>query len=229
MAAKRPTLFQQAQKEIKRIRKAAERISKRGYEFNIPYLKEKKRYTRKDVEKLKQVKSKDLYQYSTAFGMSGLRYREIERSRAAQKGVETRKGMNKPFEFDPREFKKQFEEFKSVSRTVIDNFLRRTNFIKLSDTYYEKVVNFINSEIERTSAGNVANAIEKAALGGAVREIHLSYDWNFYIKMADFTGYFDVEYEDPEIINFSEEPEEDNPEYTLLPESFDFEDIFGKG
>ena len=181
MAARRPTLFQQAQKEIKRIEKAAKRISKRGYEFNIPFLKPKKRYTRKDVERLQKLKSKDLYKYATAYGMSGERYREIERSRASQKGVETKRGLNKPFEFDARKAKKEFEEFKSVSKTIIDNFLQRRNFVKLSDTYYEKVVNFIQSEISRTSEGNVANAIQKAALTGAVRVIHLAYDWNFYI------------------------------------------------
>ena len=228
MAARRPTLFQQAQKEIKRIKKAAERISKRGYEFNIPFLKPKKRYTRKDVEKLSGIKSKDLYKYATAYGMSGERYREIERSRAAQKGVETRRGLNKPFEFDAREFKKRYEEFKSVSKTIIDNFLQRRNFVKLSDAYYEKVVNFIQSEISRTSEGNVANAIQKAALTGAVREVHLSYDWNFYVKMADFMPFFNVEYDDPDLIDFSEEPEEDINGFELLPDTLDFEDIFGK-
>ncbi len=228
MAARRPTLFQQAQKEIKRIKKAAERISKRGYEFNIPFLKPKKRYTRKDVEKLRGIKSKDLYKYATAYGMRGERYREIERSRAAQKGVETRKGLSKPFEFDARKSKKEFEEFKSVSKTIIDNFLQRRNFVKLSDAYYDKVVNFINREIDRTSEGNVANAIQKAALTGAVREIHLAYDWNFYIKMADFMPYFNTEYDDQDVIDFSEEPEEDINGFEILPESFDFEDIFGK-
>lgn len=228
MAARRPTLFQQAQKEIRRIEKAAKRISKRGYEFDIPFLKPKKRYTRKDVEKLQGIKSKDLYKYATAYGMSGERYREIERSRAAQKGVETRKGLSKPFEFDARKSKKEFEEFKSVSKTIIDNFLQRRNFVKLSDAYYDKVVNFINREIDRTSEGNVANAIQKAALTGAVREIHLAYDWNFYIKMADFMPYFNTEYDDQDVIDFSEEPEEDINGFEMLPESFDFEDIFGK-
>lgn len=228
MAARRPTLFQQAQKEIKRIKKAAERISKRGYEFNIPFLKPKKRYRRKDVEKLTGIKSKDLYKYATAYGMSGERYREIERSRAAQKGVETRRGLSKPFEFDARQFKKRYEGFKSVSKTIIDNFLQRRNFVKLSDAYYEKVVNFIQSEISRTSEGNVANAIQKAALTGAVREVHLSYDWNFYVKMADFMPFFNEEYYDSDLIDFSEEPEEDINDFELLPDSFDFEDVFGK-
>ena len=226
MAARRPTLFQQAQKEIRRITIAAERISKRGYEFNIPFLKPKKRYTRKDVEKLQRIKAKDLYKYATAYGMRGERYREIERSRAAQKAAETRKGLSKPFEFDATEFRKQYEEFKSVSKTIIDNFLQRRNFVKLSDAYYEKVVNFINSEIDRTSEGNVANAIQKAALTGAVRELHLAYDWNFYLKMADFLPFFSVEYEEMEMIDFSEQPEEDIRGFQMLPETEDFDDIF---
>lgn len=228
MAARKPTLFQQAQKEIRRIKKAASRISKRGYEFDIPFLKPKKRYTRKDVEKLQSIKSKDLYKYASAYGMTGERYREIERSRAAQKAVETKRGLNKPFEFDARKAKKEFEEFKSVSKTIIDNFLQRRNFVKLSDAYYEKVVNFIQSEISRTSEGNVANAIQKAALTGAVREIHLAYDWNFYIKMADFIPYFNTEYDEQDVIDFSEEPEEDINGFEMLPESDSFEDIFGK-
>lgn len=194
MAAKKPTLFQQAQKEIKRIEKAAKRISQRGYEFkNVPYFREKKRYTRKDVEKLKQVKSKDLYKYSTAFGMSGERYREVERSRAAQKAAETRKGLNRPFEFGTdyereemlkyqrsEQARKEREELVSISRTVIDNFLERDNFLrppKFTDDGYEKVVEYINREINTIGLAAVAQGLENAANLGIVREVHMSYDW----------------------------------------------------
>lgn len=195
MAAKRPTLFQQAQKEIKRIRRAAERISNRGYEFKeIPYLKSKKRYTRKDVEKLRNVKSSDLYKYSRAYGMSGERYREIERSRAAQKAADTRRGLNRPFEFGNVDYereemlnykrseqqKKDKEELMSIARTVIDNFLERGNFLrepKFTDEGYQKVVDYIENEINTIGIDEVAKGIQNAANLGIVKEVHMSYDW----------------------------------------------------
>lgn len=196
MAARRPTLFQQAQKEIKRIKKAAERISKRGYEFNIPFLKPKKRYTRKDVEKLTGIKAKDLYKYATAYGMRGERYREIERSRAAQKGAETREGLRKPFDFgDVERYKEEILEAKrqrekqelvSISQSIISNFLSRKEFLpepKFTDIGYEIVQDFINNMIENFGVDAVAQAIQLGSLDGSVQEVHASYDSNVVVNL----------------------------------------------
>ena len=102
MATRVSSIFEQAQKEIRRLERAAKRIEKRGYVFDLPFGKTKTgkaktRYTRKDVEYLKSLKARNLYQYATAFGMSGEEYRAAERSRASKKGAETRKqNLNKP-------------------------------------------------------------------------------------------------------------------------------------
>ena len=196
MAARRPTLFQQAQKEIKRIKKAAERISKRGYEFNIPFLKPKKRYTRKDVEKLTGIKSKDLYKYATAYGMRGERYREIERSIAAQKGAETRKEIRRPFDFSDIERNRQEileakrarekQELVSISGSIIRNFLDRKEFLKepkFTDVGYQIVVDFIDNMIDRFGVNAVAQAIQLGSLDGSVNEVHASYDSNVRVNL----------------------------------------------
>lgn len=68
MAAK-PTIREQAEKEIRRLEKAARRKAKKeGYEFDLPFRKTekgttKKRYTAKELEQLKRTKPKDLYKY----------------------------------------------------------------------------------------------------------------------------------------------------------------------
>lgn len=66
--ADKPSLFQQAQKEIKRIERAAKRAEKRGYSYDLPFRKtksgkEKTRYTKKELEELKKTNLKDLRQY----------------------------------------------------------------------------------------------------------------------------------------------------------------------
>lgn len=210
MATRKPTLFQQAQKEIKRIQRAARRISERGYEFKkIPYT-EKKKYTRKDVEKLKQIKAKDLYKYATAYGYRGEVYREIERSRAAEKGVETRRGLNKPYEFGNIEFEKEEilkareriekekQELASISQTIIDNFLKRSNFLpepKFTDDDFQKVVNFIESMIDEYGRDNVARGIETAANLGILKEVYRSYTINIDTNLDKLLTVMGVNYD----------------------------------
>lgn len=201
MAARKPTLFQQAQKEIRRLEKAARRIEKRGYEFNLPfrYTKEgglKTRYSRKEVESLKSLKAKDLYKYATAYGMSGESYRELERSRAAKKGAETRKEFRKPFDFSDIERNRQEileskrarekEELVSISGSIIRNFLDRKEFLKepkFTDVGYQIVVDFIDNMIDRFGVNAVAQAIQLGILDGSVREVHASYDSNVAVNL----------------------------------------------
>lgn len=199
MAVRKPTLFQQAQKELRRIEKTAKRMSKRGYEFDLPYGRKrtgetKTRYTRKEVEALKQVKAKDLYKYATAFGYSGEEYRKIERSRAAQKGVET-KQQKKHFDFTSVEFQREEilrekqrreEQLVSISRSIIENFLNRREFLpepKFSEIGYEIVVDFINQAVSQYGYDAVAQAIQLGNLDGTVQEIHASYDSNVKVNL----------------------------------------------
>lgn len=112
--------YKDAMKEIKRLERAAKRVEKRGFTFNLPFRysgsKLKSRFTHKDVEYLKSLKTKDLYKYAeyvteTGEVLTGEAGRRYERSRAAKKGADVTK---------------YFEQF--VSSTIIEEFLDFTAY-----------------------------------------------------------------------------------------------------
>lgn len=85
-------------KQITRIKNFIRRATKRGYEFSdnvIPTMP--KRVTKKSIEKIKNIKPKDLYSKasyldkSTGEIVSGSTGRKIERNLSSQKAKETRK------------------------------------------------------------------------------------------------------------------------------------------
>ena len=203
------SLQKEARKEISRLKKAARRVEKRGYKFNLPFDTEKE-YTKEEVESLKSKKTKDLYQYSTHDGMSGERYRELERKRAAQKGVQTKieKGIYKKY-------------YKSISKTIIDNFLNRPNWIFLKDKTYDKLESYIRGKIDEIGENAVAEAIQRASADGFVKEFQVAYDYKFLIKLAEFDTYFDGIEEE-----LGEEYEEPDEEWEDIEEE-DFDEIFG--
>ena len=88
-------------KQVTRIKNFIRRATKRGYEFSdnvIPTMP--KRVTNKSIEKIKNIKPKDLYSKasyldkSTGEIVSGSTGRKIERNLSAQKAKETRKNNN---------------------------------------------------------------------------------------------------------------------------------------
>ena len=88
-------------KQITRIKNFIRRATKRGYEFSdnvIPTMP--KRVTKKSIEKIKNIKPKDLYSKasyldkSTGEIVSGSTGRKIERNLSTQKAKETRKSNN---------------------------------------------------------------------------------------------------------------------------------------
>lgn len=88
-------------KQITRIKNFIRRASKRGYEFSdtvIPTMP--KRVTKKSIEKIKNIKPKDLYSKasyldkSTGEIVSGSIGRKIERNLSTQKAKETRRNNN---------------------------------------------------------------------------------------------------------------------------------------
>ena len=88
-------------KQITRIKNFIRRATKRGYEFSdnvIPTMP--KRVTKKSIEKIKNIKPKDLYSKasyldkSTGEIVSGSTGRKIERNLSSQKAKETRKNNN---------------------------------------------------------------------------------------------------------------------------------------
>ena len=88
-------------KQVTRIKNFIRRATKRGYEFSdnvIPTMP--KRVTKKSIEKIKNIKPKDLYSKasyldkSTGEMVSGSTGRKIERNLSSQKAKETRKNNN---------------------------------------------------------------------------------------------------------------------------------------
>ena len=88
-------------KQVTRIKNFIRRATKRGYEFSdnvIPTMP--KRVTKKSIEKIKNIKPKDLYSKasyldkSTGEMVSGSTGRKIERNLSTQKAKETRKNNN---------------------------------------------------------------------------------------------------------------------------------------
>ena len=88
-------------KQITRIKNFIRRATKRGYEFSdnvIPTMP--KRVTKKSIEKIKNIKPRDLYSKasyldkSTGEIVSGSTGRKIERNLSAQKAKENRKNNN---------------------------------------------------------------------------------------------------------------------------------------
>lgn len=88
-------------KQITRIKNFIRRATKRGYEFSddiIPTMP--KRVTKKSIEKIKNIKPKELYSKasyldkSTGEMVSGSTGRKIERNLSTQKAKETRKNNN---------------------------------------------------------------------------------------------------------------------------------------
>lgn len=223
MRSKRPSLYQQALKEIRRLEKAARRVEKRGYTFDLPFRrtrtgKEKTRFTAKEVERLKSLRTKDLYKYATAFGYSGEEYRKKERQAAAVKGYRTK--QEKADRYWKRELQRTYV---SIDKTIIDNFLNRNNWRMLTDTSYNKLYSFIQSKIVLIGIDKVAQAIQNATNDGFVYEFQRGYNYQFSANMIMFESYF-TSSEERELSEIAQEQEDDSFEY--YNESDDFESIF---
>ena len=104
---KKPTQLQlDYRKQVKRIKQAIRRAKKRGYIISDNIMPEQpKRITRKSVERLKKITTKDIYakseklDFETGELIPGETARKLERSEAAKKGAKTRKNKtNKPVE-----------------------------------------------------------------------------------------------------------------------------------
>lgn len=214
------SIYQQALKEIRRIEKAARRIAKRGYEFDLPFRKtkagtEKTRYTRKELEYLQSIKGKDLYKYATYEGRSGEERRQEERREASRKAAETRRQKERA-----REQLERKEIYASINQTIIDNFLNRQNWHMLREITYEKLVTFIRSKVAQLGSADVANAIQEATSDGFVAQFQRSYDYQFTVNIMLFEQYFS----DNTLSEIAEE--QNNEEYLEYVENEEFEEYF---
>lgn len=229
MRRKGLSLYSEAIKQIKRLEKAARRVEKRGYEFDLPFRKtktgqEKTRFTKKIVEWLKGLRTKDLYQYSTYKGKSGLERREEERREASKKAAYTRRIRREVDEESERIYQRYYnkEEHISINQTIIDNFLNRQNWHFLKDSTYDKLVNFIRNKINDLGRASVAQAIQDATTSGFVTQFQRSYDYQFTVNIMMFEDYFEST---EDFSDLKQEQVED--EYLDYIEDDEFEEIFG--
>lgn len=208
MASRKPSLFQQAQKEIRRLEKAARRVAKRGYTFELPFRKtktgaEKIRYTRAEVERLSKLRTKDLYKYATyqtEYGtFTGTEYRKIERRVAARLGITRRQNRidaQRYYEeakarWEQEEYEREREEqYASVSGTIIDNAMQRKNW-RWSDKYYEQFLSVVN-KARAINIDQTAQAFQDMINSGVLIGIQKDYKpEDFWVDFSTFSEYFD--------------------------------------
>lgn len=201
MASRKPSLFQQAQKEIRRLEKAARRVAKRGYTFDLPFRKtksgtEKTRYTRAEVERLSKLRTKDLYQYATyqtEYGTyTGAEYRKIERKIAARLGITRRQNRIDAQRYyeEAKARREREQQYPSISGTIIDNCMERKKW-RWSDKYYQQFL----SVVEKARAINIAQtaeAFQDMIRSGVLIGIQKDYrPEDFWVDLSSFAEYFD--------------------------------------
>ena len=239
MAAK-STLFQQAQKEIRRLKRATKRAEKRGYVFDLPFGKTKSgeaktKYTRKEVEKLHQLHLRDLYKYSK-YGSEKAGYVSGEEARKSEASWQAKQASYARWE-KYREKQRRIERieqerclrdlyddmsYKSISRTIIDNCMERKNW-RYTDKYYERFNELVKRRMSETSTNEVAEVFQKMLSEGVLSQIQRHYKpEDFFIDIETFQEYFNemIPEENDEML------EEENEEFGDY-EGDDFEEIFG--
>lgn len=200
MRSRKPSLFQQAQKEIRRLEKATRRAEKRGYVFDLPFRKtregkEKTRYTSKEVEKLKSLHLRDLYKYSSYGVVSGEEYYKQERKWQAQQAAasrweKVRERIRKKEQFERERLLDEIHSYKSVSRTIIDNAMQRTNWL-WNDKYYQKFLDVVTKAME-VNVNQTAQAFQDMINDGVLIVIQKHYKpQDYLIDFATFSSYFD--------------------------------------
>lgn len=171
--AKKRSIAEQALSEIKRIERLAKIVSKRGYTFNLPFRytktgKEKTRFTTKELEQLKTIKTPDLYQYAKYGDISGEERRKQERSEAARKAAQTvrRKKAERERQESLR-WQREYAERRipTISEEIIDEFLSNMGWRIYSDDTYKELKDFINHLVEKYGIEVVASGLEKASAG----------------------------------------------------------------
>lgn len=170
-------------KEVKRIKQFIRRAQKRGFEFreNILPSKPPKRVTKSAINRLKKLTPDTLYkqaQYIDVYTgeiLSGIKGRELERSRAAQKAAETR-----------RERKSREAGF--FARIVIDRY---RNYVSEFNIGCQRSINsWLNWVISRYGESAVANMLEMAAQNNEISLYSVAYDEDklrgYMARMLDF-------------------------------------------
>lgn len=218
--SKKPSAFQAAQKELKRIERMQKRVEARSYTFKMPgkYIgltregKKKTRYTWKEVEELKKVKTKDLYKHATfttpsGKTMSGEEGRKWERRKAGRKGYLSRK-------------QREYEESQSVvADAMIESFRKESNYVfrKKYKTVYPKAMAWLDEMLAKYD--RITVGLTLARNPALVKIVYLSYDDDIDMNLSAMADKFNSDL--PEELE-SDDGEEDFRGYDTddVPDAF---------
>lgn len=179
---KKPTQLQlDYSKQVKRLKQAIRRAEKRGYIIPDNIIPEQpKRITRKSVERLKKITTKDIYvkseklDFETGELIPGEIARKAERSESAKKGARTKK--EKRYNADKGEseyYDLQYETFPSAADIVISNF--RAEATRFPEVAQPIVNQWLDRLLRDYSKEDVAEMLENAAAQGLGIDYSIAY------------------------------------------------------
>lgn len=181
MAKKLTQLQLDYKKQVKRLKQAVRRAEKRGYivpENVIP--KQPKRITKKSVERLKKITTKEIYSksekldFETGELIPGEVARKQERSEAAKKAAKTRKEKRYNAEKGESEYyESQYETFPDGADIIIANF--RAEMTRFPEVAYPIVTQWLDRLLRDYSKEDVAEMLENAAAQGLGVDYSIAY------------------------------------------------------
>lgn len=181
MAKKLTQLQLDYKKQLKRLKQAVRRAEKRGYivpENVIP--KQPKRITKKSVERLKKITTKEIYSksekldFETGELIPGKVARKQERSEAANKAAKTRKEKRYNAEKGESEYyEPQYETFPSGADIIIGNF--RAEMTRFPEVAQPIVNQWLDRLLRDYSKEDVAEMLENAAAQGLGVDYSIAY------------------------------------------------------
>lgn len=168
-------------KQVKRLKQAIARAEKRGYFFPEDIIPDKpKRITRKTVERLKKIKTAELYAKAEKLDIETgelipvTEARKQERSEVAKKDARTRREKRYNAENGESEYyEPQYESFPSAADIVISNF--RAESSRFPEVAQPIVNQWLDRLLNYYSKEDVAEMLENAAAQGLGIDYSIAY------------------------------------------------------
>ena len=181
MAKKLTQLQLDYKKQVKRLKQAVRRAEKRGYivpENVIP--KQPKRISKKSVERLKKITTKEIYSksekldFETGELIPGEVARKQERSESAKKAAKTRKEKRYNAEKGESEYyEPQYETFPSGADIIIGNF--KAEMTRFPEVAQPIVNQWLDRLLRDYSKEDVAEMLENASAQGLGVDYSIAY------------------------------------------------------
>lgn len=176
MAKRRRTQIQIAyNREYKNLQRRINRIEKKGFFVDDILPDCLKRPTRKSIEKLKEIKSPQIYSRArgvdpdTGEIISAEERKRINRSEAARRAAETRKAKQEnasreTFVEPPKPDPVQLPPLPSYGEIIVSNF--KAEMARMPGDNGRRIIGFINDLINREGLDSVATMLEEANNAG---------------------------------------------------------------